>query len=440
MVGQRSVRAGRGPVGWRRAGAAAFAALVLVSACGSSGSSGGKASGTTAPATTAKTSGSAGAQDLLGPAKQATGAPVKVGVIGDGRSPASDNTIEEDVAKDTFAFLDGYGGIGGHPVKVYTCETHGDPGGAADCANQMIQNDVVAVVIGQSQVVSAVYTPLKAAHMPTLLYGVFDKTVLADTESTFTLGNPFAVLADLPIDVAKANKVKKVVAALIDVPAATAFYETEGPAEFKKAGVDLQIVRIPVSAADVTPEMQRIVSSGQKVLVHIIGASSTCIAVLNGLHAAGFDGQVTLVQQCIDDSTRKAVPGSVLEGINMSASAPVGDPSDPGLAIYDKEIAPKVKGQVNQGATAQLMFISVMAFHSALEGITGDVTQANVITTFHGMKAKLLPGGGGVHFRCNGKAVAGSPAICVRGGLVTKLDAKGQPTTFKPVGDTPIED
>jgi branched-chain amino acid transport system substrate-binding protein len=428
--------------GWRGAVVGALAAMVLVSACGSSGGSDAKASGTTAPSSTPSTgSSSSSADDLLGPAKQATGTPVKVGVVSDGRSQASDNSIEGGVAKATFAYLDGYGGIGGHPVEVVQCDTKGDPGGAADCANQMIQNDVVAVVIGQSQVVSAVYTPLKAANVPTLLYGVSDSKVLSDTETTFTLGNVLAVLSKLPIDVAKENKVKKVVAALIDVPAATSFYEAggEGPALFKKAGLDMEIVRIPVTAADVTPQMQQIVAGGP-ALVHIIGASSTCIAVLNGLAAAGFDGPVTLVQQCVDDSTRKAVSGSVLKGINMSASAPVGDPNDPGLAIYDKEIAPKVKGQVNQGANAQLMFISVMAFHSALQGITGDITQENVIKTFHSMKSMLLPGGGGIHFRCNGKAVPESPAICVRGGLVTKLDDKGQPTTFEPVGDTPIED
>jgi branched-chain amino acid transport system substrate-binding protein len=81
-----------------------------------------------------------------------------------------------------------------------------------------------------------------------------------------------------------------------------------------------------------------------------------------------------------------------------------------------------------------------MAFHAALKDLTGEVTQDSVIKTLHEMKWTLLPGGGGLHFRCNGKAVPGSPAVCVRGGLVTKLDAKGNPTTFKPVGDTPIED
>ncbi len=435
---QRSVASERRGYGsWGRAVVGVLAAVVLVSACGSSGSSNDKSSGTSGTSTTASGSSSASVEKLLGAPKQATGEPVKVGVISDGRNPSADNSIEGDVAKETFAYLDGYGGIGGRPVKLYVCETHQDPGGATDCANQMIQNGVVAVVIGQSGVVTNIYNPLHAANMPTFVYGVFDPTVLGDTTSTFAFGNPFAALSELPIAVAKANKVKKAAATVIDVPAATSFWESEGPAQFKKAGISLEVVRIPVGAADVTPQMQRIKSSGAG-LVHAIGANTTCTAVMNGLHAVGYTGKVTVVQQCVDDSTRKAVPASVLKGVNVSATAPVGGhPPDPGLAIYEKEIAPKVKGHADPGSAGELMFISIMGFHVALEGITGDITPQNVIATAKKMPWKLLPGGG-LHFRCNGKAVPDSPALCVRAGLVTQLDAKGEPTVYKPVGDTPI--
>ncbi|HEX7520438.1 MAG TPA: ABC transporter substrate-binding protein, partial [Acidimicrobiia bacterium] len=433
MVQRGVARERRGYGGLRRAVVGVLAAVVLVSACGSSGSSNNKSSGTSGTSTTAsKGVSSSTVEKFLGAPKQATGEPVKVGVISDGRNPAADNSIEGDVAKDTFAYLDGYGGIGGRPVKVYVCETHGDPGGATDCANQMIQNGVVAVVIGQSQVVTNVYTPLHAAHMPTFVYGVFDPNVLGDTTSTFAFGNPFAALSALPIAVAKANKIKKVAATVIDVPAATSFWESEGPAQFKKAGISLDVVRIPYSAADVTPQMQRIVSSGAG-LVHAVGSSGTCTAVMNGLHAVGYTGKITVVQQCVDASTRKAVPGSVLKGVNESATAPVdGHPPDPGLAIYQQEIAPKVKGHADAGSAGELMFISIMGFHVAVEGITGDITSQNVIATAKKMPWKLLPGGG-VHFRCSGKAVSGSPALCVRAGLVTQLDAKGQPTVYKAV-------
>ena len=435
-MAQRTIaRDTRGSRGGRRAVVGVLAAAVLVTACSSNKSST-KSSGSS---TTTTSSSSAAA--FLGAPKAATGEPVKVGVIGDGRLPAADNTIEQQVAQETFKFLDGYGGIGGRPVKVYTCATNADPGKATDCANQMIQNGVVAVVIGESSVVVNIWQPLHEAHVPTMLFGVSDQKLLSDTTSTFTLGNPFAVLAELPIDVAKANNVKKVAVTAIDVPAATSFYEASGQATaaFKQAGLDFTLVRIPLTAADVTPQMQRIASGGP-TLVHVIGAPSTCIAVLNGLHAAGFTGPVTLVQQCVDDSTRKAVPASVLKGIHMSAQAPVGDPNDPGLALYQKEILPKLTTKNDPGSVAELMFSSVTAFHVALQGITGDITPENVVATIKKMPWTLLPGGGGTHFRCNGKALAGSPALCIRAGLVTTLDDTGMPTAYKPVGDTRIED
>ena len=71
-----------------------------------------------------------------------------------------------------------------------------------------------------------------------------------------------------------------------------------------------------------------------------------------------------------------------------------------------------MKGHVDPGTAGELMFISIMGFHVALEGITGDITPQNVIATIKKMPTKLLPGGGGLHFRCNGKAVPGYPALC----------------------------
>src|SRR4051812_22433472 len=99
MVGQRFDRAGRG-FNWRRAVIALFAVTLLASACGGSDDNSKESTdATTSPSTTAAKGGaSATAEELTGPAKQATGTPVKVGVISDGRNPASDNSIEAEVA------------------------------------------------------------------------------------------------------------------------------------------------------------------------------------------------------------------------------------------------------------------------------------------------------------------------------------------------------
>ncbi len=77
---------------------------------------------------------------------------------------------------------------------------------------------------------------------------------------------------------------------------------------------------------------------------------------------------------------------------------------------------------------------------TALEGISGDITPATVTATIKAMPESELPGAAGMKFRCNGKASAQAPAVCVRGGLSTTLDDKGQPTEFQVLGSSPIPD
>ena len=56
------------------------------------------------------------------------------------------------------------------------------------------------------------------------------------------------------------------------------------------------------------------------------------------------------------------------------------------------------------------------------------------------MPDQELPGGAGLHVRCNGAAVPDKPAICVRGTLTATLDAEGMATGFEPTDTDPIGD
>ena len=40
------------------------------------------------------------------------------------------------------------GGIGGHPIKIVTCATDGQPSTSARCANQMLNEQPVAILGG----------------------------------------------------------------------------------------------------------------------------------------------------------------------------------------------------------------------------------------------------------------------------------------------------
>ncbi|OHV55574.1 branched-chain amino acid ABC transporter substrate-binding protein [Pseudofrankia sp. BMG5.36] len=411
------------------AGVAVLAAtLAFVSACGGGSDDKGSA---TPPAT-----GSAGAADPLGAVDKATGAPVKIGVITDGPSPVADHTNDNKVAEATAKYLNEHkAGIGGRPIEITICETLGDLAKATDCGNQMVEKGVSAVVIGTSGVVEAAWKPLNDAKIPVMLYGSGEPDLLA-SPTTFVLADPTFAVIDLPIQVAKDKGNKKVTAIVIDVPAALHSAQEVAPPLFEKAGIGYELVRVAPGTADMTPQMQQIVANGSDQ-VFIIGNDSFCISAMNGLKAVGFTGTISAIAQCITDATRKTVPGSTLKGMVVSATAPLG-PDSPSMQLYTKVAETYGKGIDLSFQDSMIMFTLVSALQAATQGISGDITPATLTSTIKAMKETELPGAGGMKFRCNGKAVTASPATCVRGGLATTLDDKGQPAAYEVLGNTPI--
>jgi branched-chain amino acid transport system substrate-binding protein len=107
---------------------------LLLAACGGDDDDGGEG----ADEATDTTAGSE--EDLLGPEDQASGEPVRIGMVSDGTTQAFDNTDELRAAQATAEYWNTHkGGVGGRPVEVVTCETGADPAGATDCANQLVE-------------------------------------------------------------------------------------------------------------------------------------------------------------------------------------------------------------------------------------------------------------------------------------------------------------
>ncbi|MBL7500223.1 ABC transporter substrate-binding protein [Frankia sp. CNm7] len=377
---------------------------------------------------------------VLGPTQVASGTPIKIGTLSDGQTPAFDNTIQIDAAKAVATFLNEHrGGIGGHPIELVVCETQGDPGKASDCANQLIQADIAIAVFGEIANMAQVWRPLHDAKIPVFTYASTEAPALADQDSTFILANQVAGLADVPIGVAKENGLKKVTAIVIDVPAATDFYETTGKKIFADAGVELKLVKVPLGTADMSPQMADIVSGGPTE-VHIIGNDSFCIAAFNGLRAVNFTGPISTLNRCATDSVRKAI-GSGLEGVTMGATAALGEDTDKDIQQWTaiaKTYGDDIDLSNSMGPTIYMTFV---ALHSALEGITGDLTPDALVAKIKAAPSMPVPAGGELAFRCNGKARPLMPAVCIRGTLLTSLDEDGNPVLpYRATGNTPIED
>src|SRR3954454_10465006 len=134
--------------------ALAVTGAFVAAGCGSSSSDTTKStSGSSSSSTTASSSKStsAAAPDLtaaLGTAKKATGSPVTLGLLNIESGPVTFPEYRQ-AAEAAAQDINNYkGGINGHPVKIVSCATDGQPATSARCANQVLDKKPVAILGG----------------------------------------------------------------------------------------------------------------------------------------------------------------------------------------------------------------------------------------------------------------------------------------------------
>jgi branched-chain amino acid transport system substrate-binding protein len=379
------------------------------------------------------------AAELLGPENAASGDPVKIGMVSDGATDAFDNTDELRAAQATAEYWNAHkAGVGGRPVEVVTCETGADPAGATDCANQLVEEDVVAVALSQSAVATEVWEPLHAAGIPTMWFQTSGQGITLDTESSFVLVNPLTGLFGLPVSVAESEGADRIAFVVINVPQALEGLEGLAPTVLGDAGLEYDVYAIDPGTADMTAQMQEVVDSGAQI-VQITGNDAFCIAAFNGLNAVGFEGEKVVVSQCVTDATREAVAGDILEGTYITSTVALKAADDPTYQLYKAVMATYGEDVTDvDNNTAMGAYAAMGSLLTSLDGIEGDITAETVVSTIKSMSPAELPGGGGVEFQCDGSASALLPSVCSNEFLQTTLDDEGQPTTYEAVDATDI--
>ena len=382
--------------------------------------------------------GAPGAVAANGTTGDATGAPVKVGLLTTGSCNGCTGQAEQPVAEATVKWLNQtQNGLAGHQIVLDVCVDHNDPGTAVDCANQMIRDGVAAVIEGSDGVAGTTWPIIHGAGLPLINHSVTDTNVLADPQSTFILYDPLAQTVTLPIAVAKQKHAKKISVIVVDFPTATDIYKSAASL-FKQAGIALDVVPVALGATDMTPQAQQIEQSNPSGVVSVVGAGPFCVAAFNALHAVGFHSTITTISFCITNDLPKSVPTSVLKGIKFGAEAPFGDKTDSSMRQYAailKKYAPSVDPNDQNGV---VLFQSVNALTVGTRGLQGDVSPKSVIAALKAMPNAVLPASGGRVYRCNGKASSFSPAICSVSTVVASLDASGNPTRYTLANNSPI--
>jgi len=390
---------------------AATVAAAAACSSGSSSSAAGTSSaagGASSPAAVSASSAPAAIASFL-PGKQATGTPVKIGLINnEGSSPVAEPAVgDAAVAAADYANAE-LGGIAGHSIDVIRCSENEDDASATACANEMVQDQVAAVVIGTSGYGGVMVPIITKAGIP---YVSVTASAAAEgtTSGAFMWSGGYVATLTGFAKYAAQQGYKKVTAYAIDTPASLDGATALGDPIFKAAGVTLSVEGVPTAVPDATSQVTAGLA-GKPDAVAVIADEGTCTSILKALNVVDPTIPRMVITSCLSASVLSALGTSAMNGVKVfGASAP--QDSDAEAQLYQYVMAKYYPKDSTSGYTVT-GYQSMLGLVRATASLTGTPTPASITTAIKAATDVPLPAAAGLTFTCDGTAVTGQPSDC----------------------------
>ncbi|MCW2528336.1 MAG: putative amino acid transporter [Pseudonocardiales bacterium] len=393
---------------------------LLVTACSSSKSTSGSSAGA---------SGSS-ADAILGTPNKATGSPITIGISDPGKEQAIDTTTEFTASRALAKYANDYlGGINGHVIQLKECSTLDTPANELDCANQMIQAKVSAVVEASGDDVTI--KNVTAGGIP-MMEGLGASTVALQTPNSFSLGNGLGVYG-APAAYAKQKNISNTALIVIDVPGASGPAKQLSPAFFANAGKSVDVVTIAPGVADMSPQIQTTLSK-QPGLYYIIGNPAFCTSAIKAIKTLAPTATIAMLNNCIS-TTKTGITGGYA-GIK-TVTTQAADPSDPDYKLF---LAVQKKYDGATDPMAVFGYVPLLGLIRSLNAAkVTDISATGVTAAIKSAPAAELPLGKGATFKCDGTALPTvSKNICSLAAFVADTDESGALSNFTLLDDPSI--
>ena len=386
---------------WAGTALAIAACSAFAAGCGSSSSS---SSSTATPA--ASSSAAAPSAAALGTVNKATGTPITLGLLNLETGPVTFPEYRQ-AAEAAVSYINAYkGGIGGHPVKLATCATDGQPSTSSRCASQVLNSKPVAILGGADTGAPGafpVYSRKNLAYLGGIPFTPVESNApnAAIFVSVSTGDN-----AAMSVYAAKTLGVKKASVIYTD--------DTQGKATglgvivptLEKAGVTVKAVPVSPSAADLSSAAASAVSNSPDLVY--VNSPNACPALLKALQGVGNTAKIAGIDPCTSPPALKAA-GAAANNLYFAQpfdSLDSGTPDANLMLAATAKYAPKT---LALDSIAQAGFSSVMNVQAALNDVK-SLTTTNILAAVKNGKsnANFLAH----NYDCNGKQLPGNTSIC----------------------------
>jgi branched-chain amino acid transport system substrate-binding protein len=359
--------------------------------------------------------------------------------ITDGQGPGFDTTAEIAPAKAAASYINNYsGGIGGRPVSLSICETGGTPAGATNCANQVIASKAPLATVGGSSQNGLIGETLSKAGVDTVITYSLTPQVFS-LPDTFVLTDPLAPIL-VPIELAKAARIKNLGVLTIDLPATTGPITAIGGPAAKAAGVGYEVEPGAAGSADLSAQVQTLLSKGASAF-EVFGVPSFCTTALQAIQTLAPTKPVYVIPQCFSSAPGAGLPNGAHNMTLVTQSEPSPPETSDSVTRKDFALFDAVLKSYAPGATvggeAVGAYEAVRFVGLALEGYTGAATSSGFRTALTTMKPVTLPLTDGLTDQCTGKVSPVGAAVCQSGGVIGALTQQGAVSKYTTVPTAP---
>jgi branched-chain amino acid transport system substrate-binding protein len=396
-------------------GAAATCGLLLAACSSSGGSAAGSSGATTSGSSPAGASSAAGGSspassggNVLGTPKAASGSPVVFGMLNIESGPVTFPEVRL-AAQAAVKYVNAYkGGIGGHPIKLITCATDGQPSTSQRCANQLADQNPVAI-LGGADTGAPGAIPVWGRKNLAYLGGV-PFTPVEQNYPNAAIFSSVSTADNAAASVYAAKTLKAKSAAVIFTS------DTQGTASGKiiintmtNAGIGkITKISLPPTSSDVSSAVATAMGAHPDVIY--VDAPAACPGVLASLKQLGNTAKIFGVDPC---TSPKAIQGANGGADGLYFAGPTLDVSA-GTAetnLYLAALKKYAPADIALDSLAAIGFQTVINVQSVLGSFTpAQLTTAKILAAFR--TGKAMHNFMGHDYTCDRKQLAGATAVC----------------------------
>jgi len=304
------------------------------------------------------------------------GDPILLGSILTITNPAWNNQVMEDVNNAFASYInDKLGGIDGRPVKVETCDDHGDPAKTTQCLNNLVDEGVVAFVNNSSLAFGANALPAMEQKGYVNMGGWPVSSAEYESEHEF-LTSPGASGSYPSLAVfMRAQGAESLAMMYSNTPAGKAASDQVEALWKSIGGGDYTGVEFDPTAPDLTPAVAEVKQADPDGVILAVGEGAAA-RLFQAVQVAGIDGLVGATAAAGGKVVQDAA-GGAMDGVYFSfASVPATmDREDTKTYTEVMETYAPDTELTNQGAVAAS---GMMFAYDALSNIEGEITKEAV--------------------------------------------------------------